>query len=80
MPAARFQHILAANPPEITDELSSKVDFATDDFVMEYLFPNLDVDEWGELIKKRFALPAAMGGFGKVNSLYLTGDRVHIGL
>ena len=46
LPAARFQHILAANPPKITDELSSKVDFATDDFVMEYLFPNLDVDEW----------------------------------
>ena len=44
LPAARFQHILAANPPEITDDLSSKVDFATNHFVMEYLFPNLDVD------------------------------------
>jgi len=48
------------NPPEIIDEVSSKVDFATDHFVMEYLFPNLDVNEWGELIKKRFALPTAM--------------------
>jgi len=26
--------------------LSLKVDFATDHFVIEYLFPNLDVDEW----------------------------------
>ena len=69
LPAARFQHILAANPPEITDDLSSKVDFATNHFVMEFLFPNLDVDEWGELIKKRFALPTAMGGFGKLSLL-----------
>ena len=36
---------------------------------MEYLFPNLDVDEWGELIRKRFALPTAMGGFGKLSLL-----------
>ena len=67
--AARFQHILAANPPEITDELSLKVDFTTDHIVMEYLFPILDVDEWGELIRKRFALPTAMGGFGKLSLL-----------
>jgi len=69
LPAARFQHILAANPTEITDELSSKVDFATYHFVLEYLFPNLDVDEWGELIKKRFALPTATGGLGKLSLL-----------
>jgi len=38
--------------PEITDELSLKVDFATDHIAMEYLFPNLDVDvdEWDELM------------------------------
>ena len=45
---------------------------------MEYLFPYLDVDKWGELIKKRVALPTAMGGFGKLS--LLDRDRVHIGL